>query len=107
MNSLKVIALLAVLASNAGASGFNHNPDRYPSLGLDMIKGQVPGMLRAGHGDAQTNGGLVGARIDGRLPILESLTLHASAEALGINNNWHYTEGYRFELGARFYFISK
>jgi hypothetical protein len=92
------------LSGVAGAWDTRLNPDRYPSLGVDLIKGQQAGIARGGANGFQTNGGLVGARADYRLPVSNAFTFHAAAESVGINNNMGYTDGYRLEFGGRIYF---
>lgn len=103
---MKIIITVAMLfvASTAVCAARHDNPDRYPSLGLDIIKAQAVGILRAGVNGTQTNGGLTGFRADYRYPCTQSITLHTAGEALGINNNKDFTEGYRVELGLRVYF---
>lgn len=103
-NALVVVGLLAGLAGVAGAWSTKDNPDRYPSLGFDLIKGQQAGIPKAGVNGVQTNGGLVGAKVDYRLPVTSAFTFHAGAESVGINNNLGYTDGYRLEIGGRVYF---
>lgn len=95
---------LSLLCVPAFAWNTDRNPDRVPSLGVDLIKGQQAGIARGGANGFQTDGGLVGARVDYRLPMTNALTFHFAGESLGINNNMGYTDGYRLEVGGRFFF---
>lgn len=91
--ALSVIAPIPVHAYET-----SRNPDRVPSFGLDLWKGQVAGMDRQ---EALSNGGTVGGHFDFRAPVTNALTLHAFAESEGINNNLRYTDGYKIGVGLR------
>lgn len=95
---LKLMVVLLLCAGPASAYDRRDNPDRVPSFGLDLWKGQVAGMDRA---TTQGNAGTVGGLFDYRHPISNALTLHAFAESEGINNNMAYTSGYRIGVGLR------
>lgn len=96
--AMAVLALL-LLAPQVYAWEKRENPDRYPSLGVELAKGQEAGIRR----DGTTNGGTVGFKADFRAPVTGSLTLHVSGESIGINNNLEYTSGYRLAVGMRVY----
>lgn len=96
-----VLALLAAAAAHAWE--IERNPDRYPSIGLDLYKGQLAGLPRAGVAGAQTTGGTVGGILDLRLPVTGSLTWHAFASSEGAANNKDFTDGYRVGMGFRVY----
>jgi hypothetical protein len=96
-----VILLVASTPSFAWVK--NDNPDRYPSIGVELAKGQVAGTPRKGVDGDVTNGGTVGFLGDFRFPATQNLTLHASLQTDGINNNLAYTEGYRLAVGLRVY----
>jgi hypothetical protein len=96
---MKIYALLLLLvAAPLHAFDVNKNPDRVPSFGLDLWKGQVAGLDRQ---TAETNGGTVGGLFDYRQPVTNALTVHAFAQSEGINNNLRYTDGYKIGVGLR------
>ncbi len=101
---MKILYVLPFLLSSFAFAEFANNPDRVPSLGIDLIKGQVAGLPRAGVNGAQTDGGTVGFRADLRYPITQSITIHTMGENIGVNNNKDFTEGYQLEVGMRVYF---
>lgn len=91
--------LLSVIApAHAHAYDTSKNPDKVPSFGLDLWKGQVAGIDRKLD---ETNGGTVGGHFDFRQPVTNGLTVHAFAESEGMNNNLRYTDGYKIGLGLR------
>lgn len=98
--SIKLLSalLLLIVAGTAHAYDTSKNPDRVPSFGLDLWKGQVAGLDRQ---TAETNGGTVGGHFDFRQPISNALTVHAFAESEGINNNLRYSDGYKVGVGLR------
>ena len=101
LRAVKTLALLIGLLCVSGpAMAFDRsmNPDRVPSFGLDLWKGQVAGLDRK---LVETNGGTVGGLFDYRHPVSNSLTLRAFAESEGVNNNLRYTDGYRVGIGLR------
>jgi hypothetical protein len=100
---LLVIVMVLVVAAPSWAWEKSSNPDRYPSIGIELAKGQVAGIPRKGVDGDVSNGGTVGFLGDFRFPATQSLTLHASLQSDGINNNLAYTEGYRLALGLRVY----
>jgi len=85
------------LTMPAVARDVSENPDRIPSIGVDLWKGQVAGIERSG----DTNGGTVGISADYRRPVSNAITLHAFGETEGINNNLKYTSGYKVGVGLR------
>lgn len=95
---LKLMFVLLLCAGPARAWDRQNNPDRFPSFGLDLWKGQVAGMDRA---TMQGNAGTVGGLFDYRHPVTNALTLHAFAESEGINNNLRYSDAYRIGVGLR------
>jgi len=98
-----IIGVLLLLPLSVQAREYKENPDRYPSIGFEVAKGQVPGIPKAGVNGEQTNGGTVGFLGDFRLPVSDALTLHTSIQSDGINNNLAFTEGYRLAVGLRVY----
>ncbi len=98
------VMLLLLTASVARAYDTGSNPDQFPSLGMDVIRAQAPGILRAGVDGKQTSGALVGFKADMRYPLTNIVTLHAAGESLGIDNNQSFTDSYRMEFGLRVYF---
>lgn len=99
MRKLAAAGLLALLMI-APAQAFDKslNPDRVPSIGLDLWKGQIAGMDRQ---TSETNGGTVGGHADFRLPVSNALSVHFFGESEGVNNNMRYTEGYKIGVGMR------
>lgn len=102
VNNMKLIALavtfLVLVGNPARAYDTDKNPDKVPSFGLDLWKGQVIGMDRQ---TSETNGGTVGGVADFRLPVSNALTVHFFGESEGVNNNLKYTDGYKIGLGMR------
>lgn len=92
------IALLACAHVPARALDTYGNPDKVPSFGLDIWKGQVAGVDKQGSG---TNGGTVGGLLDFRAPVTSTLSIHVFGETQSMNNNLRYTEGYRLGVGMR------
>ncbi len=99
MKKLLVVFLLGLTVS-AHAWEKGKNPDRVPSIGVDLWKGQLAGMDRQ---QGQTNGGTVGFMADYRMPISNVVTIHAGGETESVNNNLKYTDGYRLTVGMRVY----
>lgn len=100
---MKSLLLLILLTSPALAWEKRLNPDRFPSIGLELGKGQEPGIPRAGINGNQTNAGTFDFIGDFKFPVTDAFTMHASFQNIGINNNLSYTEGYRIAVGARIY----
>ncbi len=97
------LLLSVIVPVDAHAWEKGGNPDRFPSIGVELAKGQVAGIPKAGINGAQTNGGTVGFLGDFKFPVTQSLTLHTSFQTDGINNNLAYTDGYRLAVGLRVY----
>lgn len=92
------IALLGCAYVPARALDTYGNPDKVPSFGIDIWKGQAAGVDKEKSG---TNGGTVGGLLDFRAPVTSALSLHVFGESETINNNLRYTEGYRIGVGLR------
>lgn len=103
MKTLIVASLLA-LTANAWAFEVTHNPDRYPSVGLDVSSGHLAGIDTVATGGPHTDGGFVKGLVDLRLPISNAVTLHAFGSSTGINNNLQFSNGDEMGLGLRVYF---
>jgi hypothetical protein len=100
---MKIACLTFLVLLSCGVShGFDtgKNPDRVPSFGLDLYKGQLTGIDRK---LAETNGGTVGGAFDFRLPVSNALTVRAFAETEGVNNNLRYSDGYKIGVGMRIF----
>lgn len=95
-----LVVILALGGATAHAFETRENPDKVPSFGLDLWKGQLAGIDRE---LATTNGGTVGGLFDYRHPVTNALTLHAFVESEGVNNNLRYSDGYRVGFGMRVY----
>jgi len=100
-----VWTLVSTLAGVAGAWSTKENPDRYPSVGLDVSSGKLAGILKeTPAGAAHTDGGFVKGLLDARVPISNVVTLHAFGSSTGVNNNLQFSEGHEVGLGMRVYF---
>lgn len=113
------IILVALIVSSLVIPGYAFdtklNPDRYPSIGLDLSQGKLPGILKdtqatgslfasvAGTQAPHTDGGFVKGALDIRLPLTNILTIHAFGSATGMNNNLQYSEGSEVGIGLRVY----
>lgn len=80
------------------------NPDRFPSIGLDVSTGKLAGIAKDhAAGAPYTDGGFVRGQLDLRLPISNALTLRAFGNSTGINNNLQFSDGTEVGVGLRFY----
>lgn len=100
---MKIIGVVVAMFLAAPALAFDRsmNPDRYPSIGLDVSGGKLAGIPKAAV--PHTDGGFTRGLLDVRVPISNALTVHAFGSATGINNNLDYTEGSEVGLGLRIY----
>jgi len=95
---------LILCASSAFAWSTKENPDQYPSIGLDISSGKIAGVVKDNAlGLPQTDGGFVKGLLDIRVPMTNTVTVHAFGSSTGINNNKQYSEGSEVGLGLRIY----
>lgn len=105
MKALSAVALVVVLASAGNAFERRYNPDRFPSLGMDLSKGKLAGMLKdTAAGAPHTDGGFVKFDLDYKYPLNDVITLRAFGALTGINNNLQFSEGNQMGVGMRIYF---
>ena len=108
MKLAMVLALLQV-ASLGWASDHSQNPDRFMSIGIDGSAGKTPNIFKNGHyftpritenTDLFTKGA-----IDLRLPVTNSVTLHAFGSATDLNNRFKFKDGHEIGAGVRIYIV--
>lgn len=103
---MKTRLLLLLLAVAQPCVAFDHygNPDHYPSIGLDVSSGKLPGMLTTlAPGQPATNGGFVKGLLDLRYPLTDVVTVHAFGSSTGVNNNLQFSGGNEVGIGLRIY----
>jgi hypothetical protein len=117
-----IVVTLSLAASHAFAWDIPENPDRFPSVGLNMSNAALNGprseidgparRQRIQHGDESSDLHSLGADI--RLPATQSLTFTVSYDHLegsshferegGIYKQSSNLDGYRWGFGMRLYF---
>lgn len=101
---LMTVAVLVLMSWPSQAFDRSLNPDRYPSIGLDVSGGKLAGMQKVvAHGAPDTDGGFMKGAVDFKLPISNALTVRAFGSSTGINNNKEFTEGNEVGVGFRIY----
>lgn len=116
MKRVGLIALILSAAAVANAWEIEKNPDRYPSIGLDVSSGRLAGLPKGGtpigsligntagiSSSANTDGKFVAGQLDVRLPVSSALTVHAFGSSTSVNNNLQFTDGHSFGAGLRVY----
>jgi hypothetical protein len=104
MKVIIAVVVLGILAVPAQAFDKTQNPDRYTSVGLDVSRGNLPGLLKDTEpGAPHTDGGFVKGALDVRYPLSNAVTLHAFGSSTGVNNNLQFSEGTEIGVGLRVY----
>ncbi len=103
---MKTIILLSavLLTAPVFALDTKDNPDRFPSLGFDISKGKLPGVLTSNQpGAPATDGGFVKGAFDFQLPVTNALTVRTFGSTTGVNNSLQFSEGNELGVGLRVY----
>lgn len=99
-----IVASILLVSSSVFALDRSLNPDKYPSIGLDVSGGKLAGILKdVPAGAPATDGGFVKGLLDLRMPISNAVTLHGFASSTGLNNNKQFSEGSEVGFGLRVY----
>jgi hypothetical protein len=105
---MKTIGVLIALQMLSTGSLFafdkSLNPDKFPSIGLDVSSGKLAGIQKdTVAGAPHTDGGFVKGLLDVRVPITNALTVHAFGSSTGVNNNLQFSEGSEVGIGLRIF----
>ena len=96
--------IFSLVASPVWGFDTSRNPDQWMSIGMDVSGGHLAGMMKDVAPDTpHTDGGFIKGLLDVRIPMTNTVTLHAFGSSTGINNNLQFSEGHELGVGLRVY----